>query len=106
LSHNNTGFDKRSLRGPGEREPGSKVERSPLDDDIRPTGAGACQKTTIFATWEKREATMKKPLNIAFTNETGGFRRMKTLIYHIFTWIFGLMVGYAWAFYHFGGMPC
>jgi hypothetical protein len=30
---------------------------------------------------------------------------MKNITYHIFTWIFGLMVGYAWAFYHFGEMP-
>jgi hypothetical protein len=30
---------------------------------------------------------------------------MKTLVYHFFTWLTGLMAGYAWAFYHFGEMP-
>jgi hypothetical protein len=30
---------------------------------------------------------------------------MKALAHHMLTWVFGLMVGYAWAFYHFGEMP-
>jgi hypothetical protein len=31
---------------------------------------------------------------------------MKTLVYHILALIFGIIVGYAWAFYLFGEMPC